>query len=464
METTVVMQNGTSTWFDSAAWNKDPITGGLQPLDIQMGAGELNAKRAQKQFEPGSFEPGFVPMIGWSFTQSPINPGEKNTYAFNRPLKKGRFVSITLALTDKRFSTMTRTVMVSTTLEIHSLNPQSLGAPGRDQLGNLDLYLRDSMGNVIAESVTTQDTIDHIFWQIPEDGRYDFRVQRQNNNAADSAYAVAWWALDGGPAFVLTGDFNFDEEITTDDIAPMLQALTDLEAFKDQWGFDATDLLALADINNSGSVTNADIQGPVLDPSYSCSISPAEQRVLASVKILAPSLRNCHPFEAMRRTAESASTGGDYCERSFFIGSANWTPKRMNSNVKRFDRSIARRSTDHAGVVAASRNHFSTVNGPKMFDWFDRRSPDADNRSDWRIASCHCCSCSFRQSSSHSHCNSYSRCTFRKNCRNCSSLCSSSEPVDDDTPRNPLRTPVRFRRRPWPRSTLSILRSCSLLH
>jgi hypothetical protein len=71
MEKTVVMQNGTSTWFDSPAWNKDPISGGLNPLDIQMGAGALNAKRALQQYSAGNFSPGFVPMIGWSFTSPP---------------------------------------------------------------------------------------------------------------------------------------------------------------------------------------------------------------------------------------------------------------------------------------------------------------------------------------------------------------------------------------------------------
>jgi hypothetical protein len=264
MEKTVVMQNGTSTWFDSPAWNKDPITGGLQPLDIQMGAGALNAKRALKQYSAGDFNPGFVPTIGWSFTQSPPLPGDKNTYTFNRPLKKGSFVSITLAF--DRQAVFANDADGDGVYDYGDtfVKSSDLGAPGRDQLGNLDLYLRDSMGNIIAESITTQDTIDHIFWQIPDDGKYEFRVQRENNNAADSAYAVAWWALGGGPVFTTLGDFNFDEVVDNGDISSMLQALTDVGGFQGQWGLENSDLLALADLNHDGQFTNADIQ-PELD-------------------------------------------------------------------------------------------------------------------------------------------------------------------------------------------------------
>ncbi len=60
------------------------------------------------------------------------------------------------------------------------------------------------------------------------------------------------------------GDFNFDDEINGDDITAMLTALTDLNAFKNEWGLDNTDLATLGDFNGDGLVTNKDIQ-PELD-------------------------------------------------------------------------------------------------------------------------------------------------------------------------------------------------------
>src|SRR5262249_36375291 len=81
-----------------------------------------------------------------------------------------------------------------------------------------------------------------------------------NNNAGPVDYGLAWWALGTGPALSMNGDFNFDGEINSADLSDMLNALTNLDEYKDKWGINQTDLLALGDINGDGAVTNADIQ------------------------------------------------------------------------------------------------------------------------------------------------------------------------------------------------------------
>ncbi len=48
MERTVLKSNEISTWFNSVASSGPNI-----PLDLEMGTGHLNAKRALTQFTPG---------------------------------------------------------------------------------------------------------------------------------------------------------------------------------------------------------------------------------------------------------------------------------------------------------------------------------------------------------------------------------------------------------------------------
>ena len=60
------------------------------------------------------------------------------------------------------------------------------------------------------------------------------------------------------------GDFNRDSQVTAADIPAMLAALTDLNQYKTTNSLSDADLLAIGDLNNSGTLTNADIQ-PRLD-------------------------------------------------------------------------------------------------------------------------------------------------------------------------------------------------------
>jgi hypothetical protein len=57
MERTTVKQDGTTNWFGSFAYGDGLEEGGEAfPLDNQMGAGHLNAKRAYQQFIPGEYD------------------------------------------------------------------------------------------------------------------------------------------------------------------------------------------------------------------------------------------------------------------------------------------------------------------------------------------------------------------------------------------------------------------------
>jgi Dockerin type I domain len=58
----------------------------------------------------------------------------------------------------------------------------------------------------------------------------------------------------------LPGDFNQDNHVNVSDIPAMLTALTDLKAYQTAKSLTAANLLTVADVNKSGTVTNADAQ------------------------------------------------------------------------------------------------------------------------------------------------------------------------------------------------------------
>jgi hypothetical protein len=102
--------------------------------------------------------------------------------------------------------------------------------------------------------------VDHIFFEIQTTGEYEIWVHQRDSDIGAQKYAVAWWGIGIGDVISMLGDWNFDEEVTGDDVPEMLKALTDLAAYKNRWGIDDTELVGVGDVNNDGVVTNKDIQ------------------------------------------------------------------------------------------------------------------------------------------------------------------------------------------------------------
>ncbi|WLT38227.1 S8 family serine peptidase [Synechocystis sp. B12] len=69
-------------WLATEAY-RDPAL----PLDLEMGAGQLNARRALEQFQSGAHGPGenYLPAIAWDYGE--IQPGKTVSYALSQPLK-----------------------------------------------------------------------------------------------------------------------------------------------------------------------------------------------------------------------------------------------------------------------------------------------------------------------------------------------------------------------------------------
>lgn len=181
-----VLDQSHRTWLSSEAYYDRQI-----PLDIQLGAGQLNAYRAYQQFSPGQWQPDTpVPPVGWDYNTVSLADTPYQDYAIEQPLQQGSFISTTLV--------WTRHVELS---DRNNNNEYDLGETFTDKgLNNLNLYLMpadsDDISESIWSSVSNVDSTEHIFHQIPRTGRYKIRVHyHQQVNEPAQAYALAWWTV-----------------------------------------------------------------------------------------------------------------------------------------------------------------------------------------------------------------------------------------------------------------------------
>jgi len=172
-------------WLQSEAYRDPKI-----PLDIQMGAGQLNAFRAYEQFSGGQWRSQKpAPAIGWDY-RTVKDSAAYQDYILQQPLKQGSFVSATLA--------WNRLVDL---VDQNGNGLYDVGEEFRDRgLNNLDLYLMrvedQDTSQSVARSISDVDSVEHIFYQIPAAGRYKIRVYfRDRVNDMNQPYALAWWTV-----------------------------------------------------------------------------------------------------------------------------------------------------------------------------------------------------------------------------------------------------------------------------
>ncbi|WP_419184669.1 S8 family serine peptidase [Botrimarina mediterranea] len=254
MDRTVVMQDGTSTWLDSIAYDDSVFgAGGFYPLDEQMGAGHLNVGRAVEQFSGGEWEAnaGRVPVVGWDFGTA-SSTGPTNKYLLNQVLPENSFISITVAW-DRLVEL---DVDGGTTGEYDpgdTFATYADGAPGPYDdsiLNDLNVYLLPkgsfNVNQAEAFSLGAEGNLEHIFFQIPATGEYEiWVVQGDDDVGATQDYAIAWWAYGTGP--LLTADFSGDGVIDEDDY----------NLWASSYGSSVTPFTG-ADANGDGLVNAAD--------------------------------------------------------------------------------------------------------------------------------------------------------------------------------------------------------------
>ncbi|MDJ0903829.1 MAG: S8 family serine peptidase [Xenococcus sp. MO_188.B8] len=181
MERTVLSEKN-QTWLDSDAYSNPRV-----PLDIQMGTGHLNVFRGYQQFSGGQHSPeSNVPAIGWDYNQ--VEVGNYQDYYLEQPLEAGSYAAISLA--------WDRLVILN---DRNRNNQYDIEETFLDRgLNNLDLYLlpenEDSDLRNTCSSNSFEDSVEHIFCQVPEAGRYKIRVYyRHQLNDSRQSYGIAWW-------------------------------------------------------------------------------------------------------------------------------------------------------------------------------------------------------------------------------------------------------------------------------
>ncbi|MBE9138764.1 S8 family serine peptidase [Nodosilinea sp. LEGE 07088] len=184
-----LVDDANQSWLESDAYRDRAI-----PLHKDLGTGHLNAYRAYQQLLPGAFGPDQpIPAIGWNYStlQPPGTATASQDYVFEAPLQGGSFIAATL--------TWERLVEL---VDANQNDRYDLGEVFADQgLNNLDVYLmpadEDDIANSLWSSVSEVDSVEHIFYQIPETGRYKLRViyGQQAHSAPTQPYALAWWSV-----------------------------------------------------------------------------------------------------------------------------------------------------------------------------------------------------------------------------------------------------------------------------
>lgn len=205
------------TWFDSFAYGDGfEEAGEGYPLDDQMGAGHLNAKRAYQQFIPGEYDSDSspVPSIAWDFGMT-TEEGDVSRYQLSEELQAEHFISITLAWDREVELTVDDGVYNSG----DTFSPYTETDPYADDvISDLDLYLvpRGLPFNLYtASSISSETTLEHIFFEIPETGEYDIVVHQADEDVGPQHYGLAWWyglAPEVEPPDV-TGDFDSDGDV-----------------------------------------------------------------------------------------------------------------------------------------------------------------------------------------------------------------------------------------------------------
>jgi hypothetical protein len=96
-----------------------------------------------------------------------------------------------------------------------------ISPPDDDVINDLDIYLLPKFAATIQQSIAASDsavgTLEHLFFQIPETGEYEFWVRQHDTDVGmNQNYAVAWWAMGALPNLP-PGDYNGDMIVDASD-------------------------------------------------------------------------------------------------------------------------------------------------------------------------------------------------------------------------------------------------------
>ena len=165
---------------DGDPWNAASM---VEPLDTHSGAGQIDGVALAEQYLAGEQEAGLVESVGWDLGS--IEADAFVDYVLDTPLVDGTHLTATLTW----FRRVTRT----------DLGPIGVDASDRfvrEVIDNLNLQLLAD-GQVVAESRSAVDNVEHLFVPVVAGAEYTLRVLGTSIVGAglDEEFALAWSAV-----------------------------------------------------------------------------------------------------------------------------------------------------------------------------------------------------------------------------------------------------------------------------
>ena len=154
----------------------------IRSLDAHSGAGQIDGAQLSAQYLAGEQGPGIVLPVGWDLGNIGAGPANFVEYAIAPALVAGS----TLA------TTLTWNRHVSRTDNGNDIIDAADTFTQTELLDNLDLAVLLN-GNVIAQSRSTLDNVEHLFIPITQQGQYSLRViGTAIVGAGPEAFSLAW--------------------------------------------------------------------------------------------------------------------------------------------------------------------------------------------------------------------------------------------------------------------------------
>ncbi len=174
-----------------------------RPLDEEQGVGLLDTQRSVVQTIAGRQGPGSVSAIGWDLgTQCDCGAGALS-YTLGSAVAQGAFLTATLVWDRVVLEGDADGVIEAS--DIYTAQP----------LQHLSLRVKDGQGQVVAQSLSVDDNLQHLHipLTLAHSGDYSIEVA---GATTDTPFGLAWWLSDTG---LLPGDFDRDGTVTVQDLA-----------------------------------------------------------------------------------------------------------------------------------------------------------------------------------------------------------------------------------------------------
>ncbi|WP_231954132.1 S8 family serine peptidase [Pirellulimonas nuda] len=174
-----------------------------RPLDEEQGVGLLDTQRSVIQTVAGRQGPGSVAAIGWDLgSQCDCGAGALS-YTLGSAAAQGAFLTATLV--------WDRVVMEADGDGVIESSDSYTAAP----LEHLSLLVRDGLGQVVAQSLSIDDNLQHLHVPLALAASGDYSIEVAGATTP-TPFGLAWWLSDAG---LLPGDFDRDGSVTLQDLA-----------------------------------------------------------------------------------------------------------------------------------------------------------------------------------------------------------------------------------------------------